>query len=76
MTCAPPVATEVTDAALRAQLHLALCSVWSTSGDASAVAEADTILASPGLPERIYAAAAQSRLLALITPIRPESTTS
>ena len=34
------------------------------------VAEADTVLATPGLPERMYAAVAQSR------PIRPKSTTS
>ena len=41
MTCAPPMATEVTDAVLRAQLRLALCSVWFMSGDAArAVAEA------------------------------------
>jgi DNA-binding CsgD family transcriptional regulator len=57
---------------LWAQLHLALCSVWFMSGDAGrAVAEADAVLASPGLPGRVYAAAAQSRLLALIAQDDP-----
>ena len=69
------MATEVTDAVLRAQLHLAFCSVWFMSGHAArAVAEADTVLVTAGLPERIYAAVAQSRLTS--APIRPKSTTS
>ena len=65
------MATGVTDGVLRAPLHLAFWSVWFMSGHAArAVAEADAVLASLGLPERMYAAVAQSR------PIRPKSTTS
>jgi DNA-binding CsgD family transcriptional regulator len=67
MTCAPPIA-EVADSAVdRAQLHLALASVSYMSGQvARSRAEAEAVLAEPGLPAALYAAAEQSHLLALL----------
>jgi DNA-binding CsgD family transcriptional regulator len=51
----------------RAQLHLALASVEYTSGHPSrSVEAAEAVLAEPGLPAQMYAAADQSRLLGLI----------
>lgn len=52
-------------AASRAQLHLALSWVSYMSGRAGqAQAEAEAVLAEPGLPASLYASAEQSRLLA------------
>ena len=67
MTSAPPI-VEVADSAVdRAQLHLALASVSYMSGQvARSRAEAEAVLAEPGLPAALYAAAEQSHLLALL----------
>src|SRR3954463_11150741 len=67
MCCARRCQPRSPTPSLRAQLHRALGSMWFMCGDAArARAEADTVLATPGLRERIDAAAAQSRLLALM----------
>ena len=67
MTCAPPIADAADSAVDRAQLHLALASVSYMSGQAArSRAEAEAVLAEPGLPAALYAAAEQSRLLALL----------
>jgi len=69
---------EMTSAALRtviddeavnwAQLHLALASVSYITGDADrSRAECEAVLAEPGLPAPLYAAAHQHRILALLT---------
>ena len=67
MTCAPPIADAADSAVDRAQLHLALASVSYMSGQvARSRAEAEAVLAEPGLPAALYAAAEQSHLLALL----------
>jgi DNA-binding CsgD family transcriptional regulator len=51
----------------RAQLHLAVAMVSYMSGSVGrSRAEAEAVLAEPGLPAALYAAAEQSRLLALL----------
>jgi DNA-binding CsgD family transcriptional regulator len=51
----------------RAQLHLALASVSYMSGDViRSKVEAEAVLAEPGLPEALYTAAEQSRVLAML----------
>ncbi|MET0460202.1 MAG: hypothetical protein ABW195_13205, partial [Ilumatobacteraceae bacterium] len=57
------------DAAIdEAQLHLALASVSYMSGHvARSKSEAEAVLAEPGLPASLYAAAESSRLLALLS---------
>lgn len=75
MTLIFPV-KEIEDSAVnRAQLHLALAMVSYMSGSiGQSQAEAEAVLAEPGLPTSLYAAAEQSRLLALLadsnTPTR------
>ena len=67
MTCATGI--EADGAAVdQAQLRLALASVSYMSGHvARSKAEAEAVLAEPGLPASLYAAAEQSRLLALLS---------
>jgi DNA-binding CsgD family transcriptional regulator len=67
MTCAAPRA-EVVEAVDRAQLSLALASVSYMSGDVNrSKLEAEAVLAEPRLPEALYAAAEQTRLLAMLS---------
>ena len=59
----------------RAQLHLALAMVSYMSGSVGrSQAEAEAVLAEPGLPASLYAAAEQSRLLALLADGNPSTT--
>src|SRR6187401_1150475 len=52
----------------RAQLHLAIALTAYMSGDtARTKAEAEAVLAQPGLPASLYEAAEQRRLLALLS---------
>jgi len=56
------------EAVERAQLHLAIALVSYMSGDtARTKAEAEAVLAQPGLPASLYEAAEQRRLLALLS---------
>jgi DNA-binding CsgD family transcriptional regulator len=57
-----------TEAVERAQLHLALALVsYMTGHTARTKAEAEAVLAQPGLPASLYEAAEQRRLLALLS---------
>jgi ATP/maltotriose-dependent transcriptional regulator MalT len=65
MTLLVPVEQIEDSAVNRAQLHLAVAMVSYISGSIGrSQAEAEAVLAEPGLPASLYAAAEQSRLLA------------
>jgi DNA-binding CsgD family transcriptional regulator len=67
MTLTFPAEEIESSAVNRAQLHLAVAMVSYMSGSLGrSRAEAEAVLAEPGLPASLYAAAEQSRLLALL----------
>jgi DNA-binding CsgD family transcriptional regulator len=68
MTCASPTGRADEATVDQAQVHLALAAVSYMSGHvARSKAEAEAVLAERGLPASLYAAAEQSRLLALLS---------
>jgi DNA-binding CsgD family transcriptional regulator len=68
MSCLAVAAEATLEAVDRAQLHLAIALVSYMSGQtARTKEEAEAVLAEPGLPASLYAAAEQRRLLALLS---------